>query len=545
MIIGVTMLAGACTADSDSPASVPHRSIECSETASGFDAWAAAGFSGTIAISTGGMQDCSLAYGNTTDTVFSVGSITKSFTAAAVFALIDDGKLSTEDRAGDLVPDLGGPVADATVAQLLTHTSGLTGNHGSDEQPLGRDEALAAISKLGVAFAPGSDVLYSNAGYTLLALIIEETSGMSYRDFMVTRVLTLPDGHIAGGFWDGNPAAPGPRAVGLLDDGSSGATGDFAGPHWALDGNGGLAMTTRDLASWTHALFAGQVVSPDAVERISTPVFDVGEGRSETPGWVALNDTVFGEPGLAAAGGGDSTGHNAVVVWLPSSERVVAIASNTAKVTAEELLRAVGPALVAGDPLPTPRDDEVALDSGALDAVVGRYELDAGGSFEVSSRDARLVVTAAGTEAVTALFPIPDDIGASRVAEHEADVLALLAGATDEGRDERKALETDIGTLDDVELAGTLFDDGELRTYVTVTSGNETAVVWYALDEEGSVAAVEITDRLPSRSFVSTTGGFRPDEPSASEPTIAFDDNRMTLSGPDGATTTTAARSAR
>ncbi|MFH5207082.1 serine hydrolase domain-containing protein [Antrihabitans sp. NCIMB 15449] len=523
LIVGVTMLVGACTADSDSPASVSDRTIECSEIATGFEAWAAAGFSGTIAISTGGKEDCSLAYGDTTittETVFSIGSITKSFTAAAIFALVDDGKLSIEDRAGDLVPDLGGPVANVTVGQLLTHTSGLTGNHGSDEQPLGHDEALAAISNLGVAFAPGSDVLYSNAGYTLLALIIEETSAMSYRDFMVTRVLPLPDGHVAGGFWE-------------------------AGPHWALDGNGGLAMTTRDLASWTHALFTGQVVSPEAVARIRTPVFDVGDGTSETPGWVALDDKVFGEPGLAAAGGGDSTGHNAVVVWLPSSERVVAMASNTAKVTAEDLLRAVGPALVAGDPLPTPRDDEVALDPGALDAVVGRYELDSGGSFEVSSRDARLVVTATGPDAVPALFPIPDDIGATRIAEHEADVLALLAGATDEGRDERKALETDIGTLDDVELAGTLFDDGELRTYVTVTSGNETAVVWYALDEEGSVAAVEITDRLPSRSFVSTTGGFRPDEPSASEPTIAFDDNRMTLSGPDGATTTTAARSAR
>jgi len=190
------------------------------------------------------------------------------------------------------------------VEQLLAHTSGLTGNHGSDHQPLGRDQALAAISRLDRAFAPGSEFLYSNAGYTLLAIIIEEASGMTYRDSIADRVLPLPSGAVAGGFWDGDPPASGPWAVGVLDDGTLGASGEFAGPHWALDGNGGLAMTSADLAAWTHALFTGQVVSPASIERISTPGVDLGDGMSATPGWVELDDTVLGERALAAAGGG-------------------------------------------------------------------------------------------------------------------------------------------------------------------------------------------------------------------------------------------------
>lgn len=151
-----------------------------------FAAWGQAGFSGSIAISSGGEFGCLAAYGvadraadtpNTVDTVFSIGSVTKAFTAAAVLDLIDQGKLSLDARAGDVVDGLGGPAADATVQQLLLHTSGLTGSHGQDYVPLVREAAVVAISGLDLVFEPGSDFLYSNSGYTLLALIVEEASG--------------------------------------------------------------------------------------------------------------------------------------------------------------------------------------------------------------------------------------------------------------------------------------------------------------------------------------------------------------------------------
>ena len=126
--------------------------------------WADAGFSGSVAISAGGRPRCLAAYGfadqaakraNTIDTVFAIGSVSKSFTAAAILDLVDAGKLSLSDRAGDLVPDLDGPVAAVTVGQLLLHTSGLNGSHGSDHRPLGREEAIAAIGRLELAFEPG------------------------------------------------------------------------------------------------------------------------------------------------------------------------------------------------------------------------------------------------------------------------------------------------------------------------------------------------------------------------------------------------------
>lgn len=543
----------ACTADSDSPSANPAAS-EAQPTCEprlddAFSAWAEAGFSGTVTISTRGELDCVAGYGsadrstgtpNSADTVFSIGSVTKAFTAATVLDLVDDGKLSLADRAGDIVPGLGGPVADATVEQLLVHASGLTGSHGSDHVPLGRDAAVGAIGGLSQAFAPGAGYAYSNAGYTLLALIVEEVSGVGYRDYTAAQILPLPDGGVAGGFWDGEPAAPGPRAVGYFDDGSTGEPGDFAGPHWALDGNGSLAMTTRDLARWARALFTGQVVSPESTEIVGTPGLDHGDGTAETPGWVAYDASIYGERVLATAGGGGDVGHEVVVAWLPESDRVIALASNTSDVTAEALLRAVGPALVAGDPLPAPKGPSGGdLDADELAAVAGTYRLATGGSYTVTARDGGLTVAATGADAVATLFPPSGGFTDEDVAGHEDRVAVLLAGESSQGRDELAALESDLGPIDDVALAGTVVEDGELRTYATFTAGGTSTLAWYALDDEDGIAGVELAPDTPTLMVdPSGDGGYRPVDPTGAGPdvSVAFGDGTVTVTGPDGST---------
>ncbi len=63
-------------------------------------------------------------------------------------------------------------------------------------------------------------------------MIVEQASGSTYRDYLTSRILPLPGGYRAGGFWNGRPAAPQPRAVGYLENGTVGAQGDFAGPYW-------------------------------------------------------------------------------------------------------------------------------------------------------------------------------------------------------------------------------------------------------------------------------------------------------------------------
>jgi CubicO group peptidase (beta-lactamase class C family) len=466
VLVALLFLAG-CTA------TTPGHEPACpAETASALEAWAEAGFSGTVAISTDERFDCLAGYGpatgtpNTPDTVFDIGSVTKVFTAAVVFSLVDQGKVTLDAPVAQYLPELTGPVRAATIRQLLLHTSGLNGTHGDDSEPMSPDAALAAISRLELAFPPGERHLYSNAGYTLLALVVERFGG--YRDLLTSRI--LPPG---AGFWHGRPAPRGPRAVG---DGGAPRTGSF----WGLEGNGGIAMSAKDLASWTRAFFT--------------------EHPTETPGWAVADAST---PFLSAAGGGGDTGHNVVVAWVPARERVVVIASNGSEVDAEDLLAAIGPALLAGDPLPRPTTVEVDA------AMVGTYTLGTGGSFEVTGDG---VITASGADAIAALFPRQAGFG-----EHEERVMAMLDGQTREGREERAQLDEAHGAITALSVDGTVDHDGELRTYVTIVAGGRPLLGWYALNEEGGIEGVEVPTAPP---------GLR-----VADAKVSFADNELTVSG--------------
>jgi hypothetical protein len=172
-------------------------------------------------------------------------------------------------------------------------------------------------------------------------------------------------------------------------------------------------------------------------------------------------------------------------------------------------------------------------------AIEGAYELATGGAFEVTAGDDRLAVAARGADAVAALFPPPPDVAPEDVAAHERDVRAVLDGATQEGREERAAVEADVGPIERIDLAGTVVQDGELRTWVTVASATDSLMLWYALDDGGAVAAVEGPADPPTLLLgASGDGGYRPDDPTGAGPdvTVAFDDVGMVVRGPGGET---------
>jgi CubicO group peptidase (beta-lactamase class C family) len=528
------LVAAACTADPE----VETGGAGCDTAFTGaLSAWADAGFSGAVAIGDGAGRDCRAAFGladgatpNGDDTVFAIGSISKAFTAAAVLDLVDSGRFALDDRAGALLPGLAGPAAEATVEQLLLHTSGLEGAHGDDHRPLGREDAIAAISGLRSATEPGSEFRYSNAGYTLLALIVDEATG-DYRRYLADEILAV-GGERIGGFWDGEPAAPGPRAIGVVDGRPAVENGGFAGPHWALAGNGDLAMTAAELGAWTRGLFTGEVISPEAVDLLLGTSFDNGDGTAELPGWVSVGPDMFGAPVITASGGGGDTGHNAVAAWLPESGTDLAVTSNSEEVIAGELVDAIGPALIAGDPIPAPAG-RAEVDPAELQAREGVYTLASGSTFTVTAIRDGLEVAAEGADAVAALFA-SGDYTAEDVAAHEDAVLALLNGETDAGREERDAIEADLGRIKAVELAGTAVEDGELHTYVRISAAEEEVLGWYALGEHGDVGAVSLGVEPPVFTLVPTgEGEYRQADPAGAGAgvRVSFADDLMTVAG--------------
>jgi CubicO group peptidase (beta-lactamase class C family) len=141
----------------------------------------------------------------TLETRFNIGSITKLFTKIAIARLMSEGKIAPGDKLSKHLPDYPKAVADrVTIGQLLEHRSGLGDIFGpeydaieksnlrdlADFVPLFKDKPLR--------FEPGTDQYYSNAGYTVLGLVIERLSGMPYHDY-IHRVVYEPAGMIASG----------------------------------------------------------------------------------------------------------------------------------------------------------------------------------------------------------------------------------------------------------------------------------------------------------------------------------------------------------
>ena len=133
-----------------------------------------------------------------TSTVFRIASMTKSFTAAAILQLRDEGLLALDDPAERYVPELATlryPNDDApkiTIRHLLTHSEGFPeDNPWGDQQLAATDAEMAAMMRAGIPFstAPGTAYEYSNYGFSILGRIVANVSGMPYARYVTERVL--------------------------------------------------------------------------------------------------------------------------------------------------------------------------------------------------------------------------------------------------------------------------------------------------------------------------------------------------------------------
>lgn len=122
-----------------------------------------------------------------------IASLAKPVTALAIMLLQQQGMLSYDDTARKYVPELPAYAGNITIRQLLTHTSGLKDYEGmlSSGPSLTNNRVIAWLGEQqGPDFTPGSRFSYSNSGYIVLALVIEQASGMSYARFIQERIFT-------------------------------------------------------------------------------------------------------------------------------------------------------------------------------------------------------------------------------------------------------------------------------------------------------------------------------------------------------------------
>jgi D-alanyl-D-alanine carboxypeptidase len=223
-----------------------------------------------------GMADADAGRRLTPDTPMRIASNTKTFVAATVLRLWEQGRVDLNAPIGPLLTpaldaalkDDGYDTAKITVRHLLSHSAGLY-DHGSDkrfEESLLRDPrrkwTREALVKLSMEYAdpqsaPGTEFRYSDTGYILLGDVVERITGNTLAA-AVREQLKLDSLGLASTYWEvfeqPRPGAP-PRARQYLGD------LDVTGVDPSLDlyGGGGIVMSPRDLAVFMRALFEGRV----------------------------------------------------------------------------------------------------------------------------------------------------------------------------------------------------------------------------------------------------------------------------------------------
>ena len=188
--------------------------------------------------------------------IFRIASMTKSFTAATVLLLRDEGRLALDDRIDRFVPELATlryPTTDSppiTIRHLLTMTAGFPTDDpwGDRQQGLGLEEFRRLLAGgLSFAWAPGTRFEYSNTGYGILGRLITNVAGSEYRDVVRERLLE-PLGMTSTGYLE-EEAPPERLAKGYLWRGER-YLDEPSDPYGALASMGGIFTTVEDLSKW-------------------------------------------------------------------------------------------------------------------------------------------------------------------------------------------------------------------------------------------------------------------------------------------------------
>ena len=273
-------------------------------------------------------------------TRFGLASVTKMFTAVAVADLVAQGGLDLTTRLVDVLPPQRRPstlLPEVTVHHLLCHTSGIA-DYFEEEPPDGSDEAdyaslwvdrpcysiqrpadfLPLFRDLPPYWAPGERYWYSNAGYILLGMVIEEVSGLPYAEVVQDRVFD-PAGMAASGFFRLDDVLP-DTAIGYV----SGPDGGWRTNHFSIPvvggPDGGAMSTARDLDRFLTAYDEGALLG-DLHDVVLHPHADAGDGYFEGYGVHLYPHGPFGH------GGGDPGVDVRVQRWPDRRANVIVLAN--------------------------------------------------------------------------------------------------------------------------------------------------------------------------------------------------------------------------
>jgi len=267
---------------------------------------------------------------------YSIGSISKQFTAAAILLLQEQGKLSLDDKVGKYVPELT-RANEVTIRQLLSHTSGYQDYWPQDYvmpmmlKPVTSQRILDGWAKIPLDFEPGTKWQYSNTNYVIAGVIVEKVSGVPLMQFLQKNVFTPlgmssvantdqaklgdtdPTGYLRYGL---GPLRPAPKE----------------GPGW-LFAAGELAMPAQDLAKWDISIMDQKLLKPASYAQFGTDTL-LKNGLSTRYG---LGVSVARQDGhRALSHGGEVSGFTSQNIVFPDERDAIVVLTNQDAASAAE-----------------------------------------------------------------------------------------------------------------------------------------------------------------------------------------------------------------
>jgi CubicO group peptidase (beta-lactamase class C family) len=269
------------------------------------------------------------------DSIFEIGSISKTFTAIGILILQEEGKLSVNDKITNYFPQYPG-WNEITLKHLLQHTSGIKdltdtepfkSNQGKDYTP---QEVVAAIAREPLDFEPGQKAKYSNTGCIILGLIIEKMTGIAYGDFLAEKI-TKPLGMTHTELGSNSALIP-KRVSGYAYAGNL-MNAEYASlllPY----ASGGILSTPSDLIKLAKVFRGEALLKEKSIQEMFGPTYLNNGTRYESsdPGLkitfgYGLDSIVLKDKIIPAKTGGIS-GFNSFFAYFPESQTMVAVTSN-------------------------------------------------------------------------------------------------------------------------------------------------------------------------------------------------------------------------
>ena len=320
----------------------------------------------------------------TSQTVFHVASMSKQFTAASILLLAQQGKLSLDDDVHKYIPELPDFGERITLRHLMHHTSGLrdqwsllglAGWRYSKDLITDDDVMSVLVHQKALNFKPGEKYMYSNTGFTLLALVVKKVSGMSLREF-TTKNIFEPLGMSHTHFRDDHEEIIKHDALGYEQDGE-GKPFRMSLTNFDTTGATSLHTTVEDLQLWDENFYHPRVGGPAFIQQM----LQKGKLNSGKDQDYASGLSIGTYRGLPMVGhGGADAGYRSGMDRFPDQHFSAAILCNSAEADPGSLLHHVADIILADQfkqpPPVAPKPaatSVVSISADQMKAIAGTY----------------------------------------------------------------------------------------------------------------------------------------------------------------------------